>query len=125
LTRPVVWRRSTAAQRRQQRADFKALKNRLAPSAETLQARERDRSGNERHRARQKVKNALKGQRIALFTSNEIPRVTPAELDMLHREAEARFYKLHEAARARAKKFWRAAGNATVRDAIRRRSENL
>lgn len=102
MTSPAPWKRTTAAERRQQRAEFKALKERVAaaPSAKTAAYQAHNRHSDLRGTARVKVRKALAGGAPEPFTAMQLSKVTPAELGMLKKEAANRMGQLTAEERA-------------------------
>lgn len=96
MTLPAAWKRSTAKQRRKQRAEFAALKARLDanPPPEILKHREKAIRDDERQRARRKVQAALSGRAINPFSAKELAKVKSTERDMLRAEVLNRLAQL-------------------------------
>ena len=96
MTRPVPWRRSTAAERRRWRAEFRALKERVAtdPSPETIKRRETWKAWANRERAQGKIARALAGVGIRPFSPAEAAKIKPGEHDLLRAEVANRLAQL-------------------------------
>ena len=96
MTRPAPWRRSTASQRRQQRAEFRELKARIAASPSPARVRARDawKAWADRDRAQSKVKAALRGEAIRPFSPKEAAKLRPGEHDLLRAEMHNRLGQL-------------------------------
>lgn len=92
--RPAPWRRSSAAQRRQHRAEFRALKERVASSSDTLKRQAKARADNVRAKALAKVKGALVGEAIRPFSMAQAVRIKPAEHEQLRAEVLRRLNQL-------------------------------
>ena len=104
MTAPAPWRRSTAAERRGWRQEYRELKQRLErerkTSPEHLKSLERWRRMEDRERAQNKFAAALRGVGIKMFTAKEVARITPDEIAKLRKEVANRMQQLTEAARA-------------------------
>ena len=98
MTLPAPCRRSTAAERRANRAAFKALKDEVDAKRKASPQHARKRVSwrvyAERDRCQQKVQKALAGVAIRPFTPLEIPKIKPEELQMLRAEVGNRVEKL-------------------------------
>ena len=96
MTLPAKWRRTTAKQRREQREQFKALKQRLEgnPTAETLKRRAKARGDDNRARAQGKLRRVLAGGAISGFSALEVARLRPNEHKMLRHEMVNRLSQL-------------------------------
>src|ERR1700693_1015089 len=100
MTLPAKWKRSSAAERRQQRAEFQLLKTRCeaAPSSETLTKRAKARSDDARARAQKKVKHLLAGEHANVhpFSSAELAKLKPEEMMRLRQHSARRNQALTE-----------------------------
>ena len=96
MTRPAPWRRSTAADRRRWRQEFRELKERVAanPSPEHLARLEKYRCDAARERCQGKIARALAGVGIRPFSPAEAARIKPAEIAMLREEVANRMGRL-------------------------------
>ena len=98
MTMPAPWKRSTAAERRANRAAFKALKDEVEAkrksSPQHARKRQNWRNYAERDRCQQKVQRALRGVPVHPFTVHELPKIRPEELAMLRAEVSLRVEKL-------------------------------
>jgi|SRR5580693_3328496 hypothetical protein len=103
MTRPAPWRRSTAAERRQARADFKAVKLAVANSPETQALRIKARGDDARARAQKKLKRILAGPRddVRPFSATELAKLKATELIRLRQHSARRFHALTDEQRAR------------------------
>jgi hypothetical protein len=90
VTLPLPHRRSTAAQRRQQRAEFQAIKAQVAGSQTAEKRRVKARGDDNRARAQKKIKAALAGQPIRPFSALEAAKIRPAEHMLLKAEMNRR-----------------------------------
>jgi hypothetical protein len=97
MTLAAPWkRRSSAAERRQQRAEFQALKAECeaAPSHEMQTLRIKKRGDDQRAKAHDKLKTALAGRSIRPFSALQAARLRPAEHELLKDEVANRLAKL-------------------------------
>lgn len=103
MTRPVPWRRSTAAERRQQRAAFQALKQRCeaAPSPEIQKLRAKKRGDDVRRNALAKLRRAIAGKGAPPFTVKMIERLKEPELMQLRAYSGQRYTALDAEQRRR------------------------
>jgi hypothetical protein len=102
MTRPL-FNRSTAAQRRQQRADFAALKQRLADDPSHEAARIGKRGDAARARAQKKLRRILAGLRddVRPFSVAELAKLKPEELIRLRQLSSRRYATLDPGQQAR------------------------
>jgi phage FluMu protein gp41 len=100
MTLPARWKRSTAAERRQQRAEFAALKLVIVNSPEALAARTRKRGDDQRSKALRKMRAALAGKAKAPFTVPQLSRLRPEDLAKLRAYSAGRYSRLDAEQRA-------------------------
>jgi hypothetical protein len=96
VTRPAPWKRSTAADRRRQRAEFQVIKLAVANSPEALAQRETARIGDRRSKALVKLRRAVSGQGSTSFTPNQLATLKPQELRQLLAYSAARYARLDQ-----------------------------
>lgn len=94
MTRPAPWRRTTAAERRAQRAAFKDRKEQLAASPEMVKRRAKARSDNVRSKTLAKVKGAVAGEAVKPFSQLQVAKIRPAEHALLCAEVRHRLDQL-------------------------------
>src|ERR1051325_554359 len=92
--RPISTPRSSAAERRQQREDFKRMKEELANSPEEVARREKLNVGKHRSKVRQKIKVALNGEAVWPFTAQQLTAFTAKDIRELYQEVRSRLGKL-------------------------------
>jgi hypothetical protein len=96
MTLPAPWRRSTAAERRANRAAFVALKAECAanptPAMDKLRAKKR--SDDVRQNAVLKMRRAIAGKGAPAFTVRMLARLKPDELMKLKAYSAGRFMAL-------------------------------
>ena len=103
MTLPQPWKRSTAAERRQARAEFQLLKAECLanPSPEIQAHTEKARRDDTRSRAQKKIRRMLAGKGSRPFSEKEMAMVKPAELETLRQHSAGRFASLSQEARDR------------------------
>src|SRR5205085_11338501 len=94
MTLPAPWKRNTAKERRQNRAEYAALKAAWEMSAACEAWRARNRFCDVRNKVRTKIKRIAAGERVAPFTGKQIAALSPAELDRLRQVSGQRFAAL-------------------------------
>jgi hypothetical protein len=94
MTLPAPHLRSTAAQRRQQRADFALIKAQAAASPTVEKRRVKARGDDNRARAQKKIKAALAGQPSRPLSILEAAKIRPAEHVQLQQEFSRRIGQL-------------------------------
>jgi hypothetical protein len=106
MTRPAPWRRSTAAERRANRAAFAKLKAacEASPSPETQAYRAQNRRDDARKKVRHKLSKVLAGEgMLGSFTARELAVISPDELQQLRTFSGQRFMNLNAEQRDRLK----------------------
>jgi hypothetical protein len=103
VTLPQTWRRSTAKERRQQRAEFQVIKQAVANSPETLALRLTKRGDAARGRAQKKLRRILAGPRddVRPFSAAELAKLKPEELVRLRQLSSRRYAALDPEQRRR------------------------
>jgi hypothetical protein len=94
MTRPVPWRRSTAAERRAGRERFRQLKEQVAASPETQKRREQHRINNRKWWARAKIKKLLRGEGTDPFGTESLRVLTAADVAKIEAGFRARYNRL-------------------------------
>jgi len=83
MTRPAVWRRSTAAQRRQRRADYNAIKAAWEASPECAAYQAANRYSDCRNKLRRKLRQVAAGRRTNPFSAVQLSVLRPVEANTL------------------------------------------
>jgi hypothetical protein len=94
MTLPIAYRRSTAAERRANRAAFQKLKAAVAASPETAKRKAKARGDDVRCKALQKMRAAIAGKTNAPFTALQLSKLKPDELAQLRTFSAGRFAAL-------------------------------
>jgi hypothetical protein len=93
MTRPL-FNRTTAAQRRQQRVDFKAIKAQVATSHEAQRLTKR--IGDRRSKALCKLRRAVSGKGSTTFSVRQLETLTRQEVAQLRAFSSERYERLTE-----------------------------
>ena len=103
MTLPIAYRRSTAAERRANRAAFAALKARCQanPSPEIQKLRAKKRGDDHGAKAMKKLKRVLAGEAIRPFSALQLGTLKPDELMQLRAYSGGRYQALSQEQRDR------------------------
>jgi hypothetical protein len=103
VTLPIAYRRSTAAERRANRAAFAALKARCQanPSPEIQKLSVKKRRDDHSAKAKKKLRAALAGKAIRPFSALQLGTLKPEELMQLRANSSGRYQQLTERQRQR------------------------
>jgi hypothetical protein len=94
MTRPVPWRRSTAAERRANRERFRQLREQVDASPETAKRREQHRVNNRKWWARAKIKKLLRGEGTDPFGKESLRVLTAADVAKIEAGFRSRYNRL-------------------------------